>query len=296
MKVVSWWTPVSTRDWPTFAGATGSRWPVDPASLDAVVLTHAHLDHCGYLPKLVRDGFRGPVVCTPQTAALAAIVLRDSAHLQEEDAEYANRAGFSRHRPALPLYGEADVDQTLPLLQPLAYERSRELRPGLSVKLRTSGHILGSSTAQVTADGTETLFSGDLGVRTIRCCSPRLIPPKAHTIVVESTYGDRSHPQPDEEILASAVRRTAARGGSVLVPAFAVDRTELVLLELHRLLVAGRIPRLRSTSTARWRWRASRSTAGQRGSARAASGATSRRTSSTSQRCTRSTTPPDRSD
>src|SRR6188472_3411633 len=97
--------------------------PFDPAGLDAIVLTHAHLDHCGFLPTLVKGGFRGPVVCTPQTAALAAIVLRDSAHLQEEDAEYANRAGFSRHRPALPLYGEPEVDRALPLLQPLEYDR-----------------------------------------------------------------------------------------------------------------------------------------------------------------------------
>lgn len=183
-------------------------------------------------------------MCTPQTAALAAIVLRDSAHLQEEDADYANRAGFSRHRPALPLYGEADVDRTLPLLEPLEYDRTRSLCHGLSVTLRPSGHILGSSTAQVTADETETLFSGDLGRPHHPLLQPPADPPEVHTIVVESTYGDRSHPQPDDELLASAVRRTAARGGSVLVPAFAVDRTELVLLELHRLLVAGRIPRL----------------------------------------------------
>jgi len=218
--------------------------PFDPATLDAVVLTHAHLDHCGYLPKLVKDGFRGPVVCTPQTAALAAIVLRDSAHLQEEDAEYANRAGFSRHRPALPLYGEPEVDRALPLLQPLEYDRTRGLCPGLSVILRPSGHILGSATAQITVDGTETLFSGDLGRRHHPLLQPPADPPEVQTIVVESTYGDRTHPAPDDELLATAVRRTAARGGSVLVPAFAVDRTELVLLELHRLLVAGRIPRL----------------------------------------------------
>lgn len=218
--------------------------PFDPATVDAVVLTHAHLDHCGYLPKLVRDGFRGPIVCTPETAALAAIVLRDSAHLQEEDAEYANRAGFSRHQPALPLYGDADVDLTLPLLETVEYDETRSLAGGCSVTLRPSGHILGASTAQLSAGGTETVFSGDLG----RAHHPLLLPPAAvpavGTIVVESTYGDRIHPPPDDEILASAVRRTAERGGSVLIPAFAVDRTELVLLELHRLRVAGRIPRL----------------------------------------------------
>jgi metallo-beta-lactamase family protein len=217
---------------------------VDPASLDAVILTHAHLDHCGFLPKLVTDGFRGPVVCTPQTAALVAIVLRDSAHLQEEDAAYANRAGFSRHHPALALYGQKDVDETLPLLQPLEYDTVRELGRGVSVALRPSGHILGSSTVLVSAGGTETLFSGDLGRPHHPLLQAPADPPEVHTIVVESTYGDRTHPPPDDDILAAAVRRTAARGGSVLVPAFAVDRTELVLLELHRLLALGRIPRL----------------------------------------------------
>jgi metallo-beta-lactamase family protein len=217
---------------------------VDPAGLDAVVVTHAHLDHSGYLPKLVKDGFTGPIVCTPQTAELVAIVLRDSAHLQEEDAAYANAEGFSRHHPALPLYDRDDVERTLPLLAPVDYLERRVLAHGMAVTLRPAGHILGSSTAALDVDGVRVLFSGDLGRPHHPLLLPPADPPDADVIVVESTYGAREHPEPDDDLLASAVRRTAGRGGTVLIPAFAVDRTELVLLELERLRKAGRIPDL----------------------------------------------------
>jgi metallo-beta-lactamase family protein len=217
---------------------------VDPAGLDAVVVTHAHLDHCGYLPKLVKDGFTGPIVCTPQTAELVAIVLRDSAHLQEEDAAYANSEGFSRHRPALPLYDRDDVERTLPLLAPVDYLERRVLAHGMAVTLRPAGHILGSSTATLEVDGVRVLFSGDLGRPHHPLLLPPADPPDADVIVVESTYGAREHPEPDDDLLADTVRRTAGRGGTVLIPAFAVDRTELVLLELERLRKAGRIPDL----------------------------------------------------
>jgi metallo-beta-lactamase family protein len=217
---------------------------LDPAALDAIVVTHAHLDHSGYLPKLVKDGFAGPIVCTPQTAELVAIVLRDSAHLQEEDAAYANREGFSRHRPALPLYDRDDVELTLPLLTPVEYLERRVLTRGIAVTLRPAGHILGSATAALEVDGVRVLFSGDLGRPHHPLLLPPADPPDADVIVVESTYGAREHPEPDEDLLADAVRRTARRGGTVLVPAFAVDRTELVLLELERLRKAGRIPDL----------------------------------------------------
>jgi metallo-beta-lactamase family protein len=217
---------------------------VDPAGLDAVVVTHAHLDHCGYLPKLVKDGFTGPIVCTPQTAELVAIVLRDSAHLQEEDAAYANSEGFSRHRPALPLYDRDDVERTLPLLAPVDYLERRVLAHGMAVTLRPAGHILGSSTATLEVDGVRVLFSGDLGRPHHPLLLPPADPPDADVIVVESTYGAREHPEPDDDLLADTVRRTAGRGVTVLIPAFAVDRTELVLLELERLRKAGRIPDL----------------------------------------------------
>jgi metallo-beta-lactamase family protein len=215
---------------------------LDPSTLDAVVVTHAHLDHSGYLPRLVRDGFAGRIVCTPETAALVAIVLRDSAHLQAEDAHYANLEGFSKHRPALPLYDLEDVEQTLPLVQPARYDERVTVADGIAVTLRPAGHILGSATALVEVDGSRVLFSGDLGRPHHPLLLPPADPPRADVIVVESTYGDRVHPEPDDGVLADAITRTVKRGGTVLIPAFAVDRTELVLLELDRLRRAGRIP------------------------------------------------------
>ncbi len=214
----------------------------DPALLEAVVLTHAHLDHCGYLPRLVRDGFRGRVLCTRETAELAEIVLRDSAHLQEEDAAFANERGFSKHDPALPLYGTEDVERLLPLFEPVGYGERVAVSPGLAVTLSRAGHILGSATAFVEAGPARAVFSGDLGRRFHPLLEPPDEPPSADAVVVESTYGDRLHAADDDSVLASAVCRTIERGGSVLIPAFAVDRTELVLLALQRLREAGRIP------------------------------------------------------
>lgn len=215
--------------------------PVAPADLDAVVLTHAHLDHTGYLPRLVSDGFAGETVCTPGTAALAAIVLRDSAHLQEEDARVANEGGWSKHHPALPLYTASDVERTLERLHPVAFGEPWPLG-GMVVTLQRAGHILGSSVAVVDVGGERVVFSGDLGRPGHPLLQPPDKPPAASAMVLESTYGDRRHPPADPEALADTVRRTVARGGVVLIPAFAVDRTELVLLELLRLRRAGRIP------------------------------------------------------
>lgn len=218
--------------------------PVDPATIEDVVLTHAHLDHTGYLPRLVREGFRGRVTSTPETADLTKIVLRDSAHLQEEDAKFANVTGFSKHHPALPLYDGADVERTLPLFAPVALPEPVTLSGGVVATLRRAGHILGSSTVTLEVGGHRVLFSGDLGRAHHPLLRPPEDPPPVGTVVVESTYGDRSHPVPDPSVLADAVRRTINRGGSVLIPAFAVDRTELVLLELRRLMRAGEIPHL----------------------------------------------------
>jgi metallo-beta-lactamase family protein len=218
--------------------------PFDPATLDAVVVSHAHLDHTGYLPRLVKDGFRGRIVSTFETAELAAVVLRDSAHLQEEDARYANEAGFSKHSPALPLYDAGDVERTLPLFTPTGYHEPTDLGSDRIVTLQSAGHILGSASVLLDVAGHTVAFSGDLGRPHHPLLLPPDPPPAATTMVVESTYGDRTHPAPDDSVLADAISRTVKRGGSVLIPAFAVDRTELVLLALRRLAKSGRIPRV----------------------------------------------------
>ena len=217
---------------------------VDAASLDAVVLSHAHIDHSGYLPLLAREGFRRPVYCTPGTADLLAVVLPDAAHLQEEDAERANRRGYTKHRPALPLYTVADAQAALRLAEPRPYGAPFPVGDGMTATFRRAGHILGSATVELRLDGTRFLFSGDLGRygRPI-LCDPEPVP-AADVLLLESTYGDRLHPPGAEEDLARIVSASARRGGVVLVPAFAVDRTQELLWMLHRLENAGRVPAL----------------------------------------------------
>ena len=218
--------------------------PVDPASLDAVVLTHAHLDHTGYLPVLVRDGFRGKVFCTAPTRDLAGVILLDSGHLQEEDAAHANRHGYSRHHPALPLYTQADAERSLHRLRAVELGATVELGGGMTATLSAAGHILGAATVRIAGPDASILFSGDLGRSGDPLIIPPAPPPAADYLVVESTYGNRRHGDGDPaEALAEAVRRTAARGGAVIVPAFAVARAQAILFELHRLAAAGRIPR-----------------------------------------------------
>lgn len=210
---------------------------VPATSLDAVVVSHAHLDHCGYLPVLVRQGFNGPILLTADTAALAEIVLRDSAKLQEEDAKYAADRGFSKHSHPKPLYDADDVERTLPLFQEVDF--GAEVGVGdVAVRLRPAGHILGSASPVVGPAA----FSGDLGRPVHRLLRPPPPPPAAGAIVVESTYGDRVHPPDPHGPLAEAITRTIGRGGSVVIPAFAVDRTEVLLLALQDLMTAGRIP------------------------------------------------------
>lgn len=211
--------------------------------LDAVVLSHAHLDHSGWLPALVRHGFRGPIHAHPATIELAAVLLRDSARLQEEDARRANRYGYSRHAKALPLYTVKDAERALAQFVPLA--PGRELRLGSArVSLSLTGHLLGACAVSLVAGGPRLLFSGDLGRRDDLLMPPPQPAPAADVLLVESTYGNRLHPREDgPERLAAIVRETAARGGSVLLPAFAVGRAQALLLVLQRLRAAGAIAR-----------------------------------------------------
>ena len=217
--------------------------PVEAASIQAIVLTHAHLDHVGYLPRLVAQGFRGRVFCTAGTQDLCRLILPDSARIQEEDARQANRHGYSKHAPALPLYSEQDAFRAITQLQPVGYAREIEVRPGLSIEFRVAGHLLGSSFVILRVADSTIVFGGDLG-RYSRPVLPDPEPPvAADLMLLESTYGDRDHIADDEsEALAAIVRDTAARGGKVIIPAFAIGRVEEVLYWLRRLELEKRIP------------------------------------------------------
>jgi metallo-beta-lactamase family protein len=222
--------------------------PVEPSSLAAVLLTHAHLDHCGLLPKLVQEGFRGRIFCTAATAEIARYVLLDSARLQEEDAEFKRarhqREGREGPHPVQPLYTEEDARRTLPLFSAIGFGQRVQAAPGLSAVFQEAGHILGSACVRVELEGLSVLFSGDVG----RWGRPIIRDPAgfqpADYLLLESTYGDRLHEHTDriEQDLAEAVVSTRRAGGNLLVPSFALERTQEVLYYLNQLQSAGRIP------------------------------------------------------
>jgi metallo-beta-lactamase family protein len=211
-------------------------------ALDAVVLTHAHLDHAGWLPRLVRQGFRGPVVCTPATAALLEVMLLDAAHLQEEDARRANRRGYTRHQPALPLYTTEDAERALRLVEVLRWDQ--DWRCGaLELRLEPAGHLLGASCVRVSHDGRTAQLSGDVGRPDDLLMKPPRPFRQADLLVVEATYGDRLHGDQDAAAaLAEVVNTVCGRGGVLMVPAFAVGRAQALMHLLAELRAAGRIP------------------------------------------------------
>jgi metallo-beta-lactamase family protein len=218
--------------------------PMSASQLDAVVLTHAHLDHSGYLPLLVKEGYRGQVFATPATRDLCRILLPDSGHLQEEDAAFANRHGFSKHQPALPLYTRQEAIDSLKRFKTVQFNKTCQPLPGWRMTLQPAGHILGAASVLLEVAGRRLLFSGDLGRPDDLIMNPPADAPAADTVLIESTYGDREHPI--DNVLAElgpALQRLAARGGVAVVPVFAVGRAQNLLLAIAQLKANGTIPR-----------------------------------------------------
>ena len=230
--------------------------PVPAREIDAVILTHAHLDHCGWIPRLVKEGFRGPIYATQATIDLCSVVLPDSGHLQEEDAAFHNKKGTSKHSPALPLYTLEEAQDCLQYFKPVAVEQTTQLSPELSFRFVHAAHILGSCMAEVmlTMNGQahRLLFTGDIGrVRDSQVAPGKVVHSgpqegeSADVLVMESTYGNRQHPDTDPRPeLAKLIRETVERGGSIVVPAFAVERTQKFIFILKELMESGQIPRI----------------------------------------------------
>lgn len=225
--------------------------PYDPRKVDAVILSHAHIDHSGNLPHLVKEGYRGPIYATDATAHLSNLMLLDSGHIHESDAEYLNRKRNRRGEPPIePLYTKEDASMVAQYFQPIAYDQQIEVLPGVYATLVDAGHILGS--AAVVLDIEENghhqrlWFSGDIGRRDLPLIRDPVLPRDAHYLIMECTYGDKAHqsPQSSYEELRQVVRRTIQRGGKVIIPAFAVGRAQELIYSLHRLIDQGEIPRI----------------------------------------------------
>lgn len=218
--------------------------PIAPDQINAVVLTHAHLDHSGYLPLLVKEGFAGTVYASPATQSLCKILLPDSGHIQEEDAAFANRHGFSKHSPALPLYTRQDALDCLPLIKATKMGSTFQPIPGWRVTYSSAGHILGACSLLLAVEGRRILFSGDLGRPDDAIMLPPDRAPAADTVLIESTYGDRQHPADNLLAeLAPALHRVATRGGVAVIPVFAVGRAQALLHAIAQLKASGEIPR-----------------------------------------------------
>lgn len=226
---------IRRRNWDPF--------PVDIATIDAVVLTHAHLDHCGYLPLLARQGYRKPIVSTFFTKELAGVILRDSARLQMDDASYAAKKGFSKHENPQPLYNLADAEKALELFTPKDFRQRVQITEDAFVTFYPSGHILGSAFVVIEIGGKSLLFTGDLGRNNHPLLSNPDDPPSQSfdVVVTESTYGNREH-ETAPEAFANELSAAIKRGGSILIPAFAVDRTEVLLMALRELILSKAIP------------------------------------------------------
>ncbi len=224
--------------------------PFPAKDIDAVVLTHAHIDHSGYLPRLVRQGFSGPTYCSKPTRSLLRVLLPDAAHIQEEEARYANKQGFSKHAPALPLFRQADARAALRLLEPVCIGEWYELHPGIRFRLHRQGHILGATAIEletkVSGGKKKTIyFSGDVGRFGVPILQPPEPYPGSDVLFLESTYGDRLHPADDvRSILAEEIQASVKRGGITLIPAFAIDRTQELLYILHELTIDNEIPNI----------------------------------------------------
>ncbi|MEI9906808.1 MAG: MBL fold metallo-hydrolase [Actinomycetota bacterium] len=219
--------------------------PVEPSTIDAIVLTHAHLDHCGYIPLLVRNGFSKKIFSTSYTSKLATVILRDSAFLQMEDAKYAKEKGFSKHPIPLPLYDTEDVERTLAYFSPTNFRQKTQITEDASITFFPSGHILGAAFVLLEIDGRSLLFTGDMGRKSHPLLSSPDKPPQMvlDAIITESTYGDRVHETPSSAF-AQEINKALKRGGSILIPAFAVDRTEVILMALRDLIDKGEIPKI----------------------------------------------------